>query len=91
MIKKSFTTKLQKDPAKGGWTYIITPFDGRKVFKTKGYVKADVTIDGYSFSATLMPVGDGTYFLGVKEEIRKAIGKEAGDRVRVTLAVKNSQ
>jgi hypothetical protein len=32
-----------------------------------------------------MALGDGTQYLPVKAEIRKAIGKEAGDTVTVLL------
>ena len=32
-----------------------------------------------------MAMGDGQHMLPVKAEVRKAIGKEAGDRVTVVL------
>ena len=37
----------------------------------------------------LMPMGDGTLFLPVRAEIRKKIGKKAGDFVHVELSLDN--
>ena len=38
-----------------------------------------------SFDGALMAQGDGTHRLPVKANLRKAIGKEAGDRVHVRI------
>jgi hypothetical protein len=77
---------LTRFPGKGGWTYAPV---GQLPFKVKthfGNLKVCGRLDEVALEeAHLMPMGKGLRFLPVNAELRKKLGKQTGDVVRLQL------
>jgi hypothetical protein len=81
---KQFDARLQKGDNPGAWTCVVMD-DVAELFGTRGLVKIRGAIDGTPFDGALMAQGDGTHRLPVRAQLRKTIGKEAGDTVHVRI------
>ena len=85
----SYDAAIQAVPEKGG-AYVAFPYDIRALFG-KGRLKVHATFDGVPYDGSVVNMGvkndDGTicYIIGIRTDMRKAIGKEPGDTVHVEI------
>jgi hypothetical protein len=85
MNRQKFEVTLLRPPDIDG-AYFIVPFNVPEVYGTKAQVKVRGTIDGYPYRGSIANMGEG-HCMGVKKEIRQAIGKTAGDTVEVVMEI----
>lgn len=85
---KATIQKFQKQGEKTGWTYISIPHKiaeqinpgVKKSYRVKGRLDAYV-FDGIS----LLPMGEGDFIIPLKADIRKKLGKRAGETLMAEL------
>lgn len=70
---------------RGGGALVEVPFSVREVYGTGGQVKVRATFDGHDYRGSIAPMGGGVHILGIRKDIRAAIGKDIGDSVEVTI------
>jgi len=80
-----FEGVLTATPRGGGGTLVPIPNDLAAKLGLKGMPKIQAVIGGTPYRGSLMPMGDGTYCLGVLKSIQEAAGVGVGDRITVLL------
>lgn len=84
-----FEAEVKKVPDLNG-AYVEIPFDVKEVYG-KGRVPVHATFDGEPYDGQLVNMGvknsDGStcYIIGIRQDIRKKIGKQPGDMIKVTI------
>ena len=64
--------------------YIEIPFDVRAVYG-KGRVAVHAEFDGFPYDGQLVRMGTPCHVIGLRKDIRAAIGNQPGDTVHVRL------
>ena len=80
-----FKGRLTATPRGGGGTLVPVPPEVAAKLGLKGMPRIQAVIAGTPYRGSLMPMGDGTYCLGVLRSIQEAAGVEAGDEIDVEL------
>ena len=93
--KYEYDAVLHEDPESGG-AWVAFPWDLRREFG-KGRVKVHASFDGVPYDGSIVNMGvrnaDGSvcYVIGVRKEIRKALGKGEGDTLHVIIKEEGSE
>ena len=80
----TFKATLQPDPT-GTGTFILVPRELNAKIGLRGRPKISAVIAGHPYRGSLMPMGDGTFCLGVLKSIQQAACVKKGDTVTVGL------
>lgn len=80
-----FKGVLTPTPRGGGGTLVPVPRDVAARLGLKGMPKIQARIAGQPYRGSLMPMGDGTYCLGVLKSIQQAAGVRQGETITVEL------
>jgi len=80
-----FKGTLTPTPGGGGGCLVPVPREVADKLGLKGMPKIQAVIAGQPYRGSLMPMGDGTWCLGVLKSIQEAAGVGFGDTVTVEL------
>jgi len=89
-FEHEFEAVLEAGDGDGG-VFVVVPFSVAEVYGTRGRVPVRAALDGFPYTGSLTPLGDGHHALLVLKQIRRAIDKTIGDTVRVALSRDSSE
>jgi hypothetical protein len=84
MTSREFSAKIKKV---GINPYVDPPLRVSRAFKIRGYIPVKGTINGKSFTQTLVPIGGGTHRLFINGGMRTSAKVDVGSRITVTLRI----
>ncbi len=73
------------EEGRGGGAFVRLPADAARIFGTRVRFGVQVTFNGLPYRGSTMPMGDGTFCVGVTKAIRAQAGVGIGDSVAVQL------
>jgi bifunctional DNA-binding transcriptional regulator/antitoxin component of YhaV-PrlF toxin-antitoxin module len=79
----SFVARLER--MSNGGSFVLFPYDVEELFGVKGRVPVKVTYDGIPYRGSMVRMRSAGHLLLILKEIRQALGKAKGDKIRVTV------
>ena len=79
-----FDSEIKQLEGKIKWSVLYFPYSAMEHFGSKGNIPVCITADGHAFDHMLLPSKNGHYLV-YNEFIKRAVGKNTGDSVHVTL------
>ena len=83
-MKYEFDAEIERLEGKIQWSVFYFPESAVECFGSKGNIPVKITVDGHPFDHTLLGSRNGHYLV-YNEFIRRAVCKDIGDIVHVTL------
>jgi len=78
-----FEATVEETP--GGGALVRLPPDAAEVFATRARFPVRVTFNGVPYRGSTMPMGDGTFCVGITKAVRAKAGVSHGDTVAVVV------
>jgi hypothetical protein len=69
----------------GGGAFVRLPGDAAAVFGTRARFPVQATFNGVAYRGSTMPLGDGTFCVGVTKAVQAQAGASVGDTVTVVV------
>jgi hypothetical protein len=82
---KRYTFKATIEAGPGGGAGVAFPYSVEQEFGERGNVPVKATLDGVSYTGSLMNCGVGPHILGVLKSTRAKLGKGPGDSIDVVV------
>jgi uncharacterized protein YdeI (YjbR/CyaY-like superfamily) len=70
-VAKTFQARLERIDSPLKWVMIRIPFDAAKIWGKRGQLKVKGEINGFAFSTSLFPRGNGDYMLLVNKRMQR--------------------
>ena len=83
-MRFEFDSEIKQLEGKIKWNVFYFPYSTLEHFGSKDKIPVRITVDGHAFDHTLLPSKNGHYLV-FNEFIKRTVGKQPGDRVRLTL------
>lgn len=80
-----FDGKLIARGPKGAWVFLDFPVSASKKLPSRGRVAVRGTMNGFAFTISAFPTGDGTHQIAVSKALQAGAKAGPGDRVHVSL------
>ena len=84
-MKQKFTAKLIGRGPNGAWTHLDVPFSVEKAFGTKARIAVRGTLNGFPFRSSLMPRGQGVFYMAFNKQMQEGAKAKTGDTVSVVM------